>query len=65
MEASARANVNFLEQLSLFHSQQGRSKIEVPVINTKHIDLWKLRREVNRLGGSKAVRPALPPRCEP
>lgn len=58
MEASARANVNFLEQLYLFHKQRGSSgfinsssKIQVPIIDHKPVDLWRLRREINELGG--------------
>ncbi|CAH7686296.1 hypothetical protein PPACK8108_LOCUS20927 [Phakopsora pachyrhizi] len=59
MEASARANTNFMEQLYLFHKQQGNSaavvtngsKLQVPVINYQPVDLWKLRKQINEMGG--------------
>lgn len=58
MEASARANLNFLEQLYLFHKQRGSSgfinsssKIQVPIIDHRPVDLWRLRKEINQLGG--------------
>ncbi|POV98233.1 hypothetical protein PSHT_14166 [Puccinia striiformis] len=58
MEASARANLNFLEQLYLFHKQRGSSnfidstaQIQVPVIDHRPVDLWRLRREINDMGG--------------
>lgn len=55
MEASARASLNFLEQLYLFHRQQGDAKVSIPTIEGKLVDLWRLRREVSRLGGYKQV----------
>ncbi|OAV87908.1 hypothetical protein, variant [Puccinia triticina 1-1 BBBD Race 1] len=58
MEASARANVNFLEQLYLFHQQRGSSgivnatsQLQVPLIDHRPVDLWRLRKEINELGG--------------
>jgi len=56
MEASARANLNFLEQLYLFHKQQKRVKISIPIIGGKPVDLWRLRKEVTALGGVETVR---------
>lgn len=56
MEASARASLNFLEQLYLFHRQQGNSTaLTIPTINGKPLDLWKLKHEVANLGGYKTV----------
>ncbi|KAL8293089.1 hypothetical protein RQP46_000783 [Phenoliferia psychrophenolica] len=55
MEASARASLNFLEQLYIFHRQQGSRGIEVPTISGKPLDLWRLKREVNALGGYAKV----------
>lgn len=55
MEASARASLNFLEQLYLFHRQQGSSGISIPTIGNKPLDMWKLKREVSNLGGYAAV----------
>ena len=55
IEASSRAKVNFLEQLYRFHKQQGNSRVSVPTINNKSLDLWLLRKEVHKLGGYDAV----------
>lgn len=56
MDASARANINFLEQLYVFHKQQGVSRIKVPIVNGRPVDLWRVRREVGLLGGFDVVR---------
>ncbi|KAH9833659.1 PLU-1-like protein-domain-containing protein [Rhodofomes roseus] len=55
IEASSRAKVNFLEQLYRYHKQQGNSRVTVPTINHKPLDLWSLRKEVQKLGGYDAV----------
>lgn len=55
IEASSRAKLNFLEQLYQFHKQQGNPRVVVPTINHKPLDLWLLRKEVQRLGGYEAV----------
>ncbi|SCV69106.1 BQ2448_2126 [Microbotryum intermedium] len=55
MEATARASLNFLEQLYLFHRQQGSVGIHIPTIGGKPIDMFKLKREVTTLGGYHAV----------
>ncbi|WOO79188.1 Lysine-specific demethylase 5A [Vanrija pseudolonga] len=55
IEAASRAKINFLEQLSMFHMQQGDSKAHIPVIDRKLLDLWRLRKEVNKLGGIDEV----------
>ncbi|EGO02116.1 hypothetical protein SERLA73DRAFT_159163 [Serpula lacrymans var. lacrymans S7.3] len=55
IEASSRAKINFLEQLYRFHKQQGNSRVSVPTINHKPLDLWLLRKEVHKLGGYDAV----------
>ncbi|KAH6914792.1 PLU-1-like protein-domain-containing protein [Coprinopsis sp. MPI-PUGE-AT-0042] len=55
IEASSRAKLNFLEQLYKFHNQQGNSRVVVPTINHKPLDLWLLRKEVQKLGGYDAV----------
>ena len=47
LEAASRAKVNFLEQLTMYHLQQGDSRVTIPVIDRKPIDLWQLRKEVN------------------
>ncbi|KAF8622184.1 hypothetical protein AX15_007296 [Amanita polypyramis BW_CC] len=55
IEASSRAKVNFLEQLYRFHKQQGNPRVAVPTINHKPVDLWLLRKEVQKMGGYDAV----------
>ncbi|KAK2465991.1 hypothetical protein APHAL10511_001632 [Amanita phalloides] len=55
IEASSRAKVNFLEQLYRFHRQQGNPRVAVPTINHKPVDLWLLRKEVQKMGGYDAV----------
>ncbi|KAM0753831.1 JmjC-domain-containing protein [Meredithblackwellia eburnea MCA 4105] len=55
MEASARASLNFLEQLYLFHCQQGSPDIAIPTIGGKSLNLLLLKREVNLLGGFTQV----------
>ncbi|KAI0287615.1 PLU-1-like protein-domain-containing protein [Russula brevipes] len=55
IEASSRAKINFLEQLYRFHQQQGNTRVSVPTINGKPMDLWLLRKKVQELGGYDAV----------
>jgi histone demethylase JARID1 len=51
LEAASRAKVNFLEQLSMFHKQQGNANATIPIVERKTVDLWRLRKEVNKVGG--------------
>ncbi|EJD48519.1 hypothetical protein AURDEDRAFT_183424 [Auricularia subglabra TFB-10046 SS5] len=55
IEASSRAKLTFLEQLYRFHSSQGNTNIAVPTVNYRRLDLWLLRKEVQKLGGYDAV----------
>ncbi|PBL02905.1 hypothetical protein ARMGADRAFT_955558 [Armillaria gallica] len=55
IEAASRAKINFLEQLYRFHKQQGNARVVIPTINHKPLDLWLLKKEVNKLGGYEAV----------
>ena len=55
IEAASRAKINFLEQLYRFHKQQGNSRVSIPTINHKPLDLWLLRKEVQNLGGYEVV----------
>ncbi|KAK7062094.1 Jumonji superfamily protein [Favolaschia claudopus] len=55
VEASSRAKINFLEQLYVWHQQQGNPRVSVPTINNKPLDLYLLRKEVRKLGGFYAV----------
>ncbi|ESK86819.1 rum1 [Moniliophthora roreri MCA 2997] len=58
IEASSRAKLNFLEQLYRYHKQQGNPRVVVPTVNHKPLDLWLLRKEVQKLGGFEAVNKA-------
>ncbi|KAF8166432.1 hypothetical protein K438DRAFT_1984241 [Mycena galopus ATCC 62051] len=40
-----RAKINFLEQLYVWHQQQGNLRVSVPTINNKPLDLYQLRKE--------------------
>ncbi|WVF70046.1 hypothetical protein IAT40_004833 [Kwoniella sp. CBS 6097] len=51
LEAASRAKINFLEQLSMFHNQSSESEISIPTIDRQPLDVWKLRKEVNKAGG--------------
>ncbi|KAK4053008.1 hypothetical protein OIV83_001741 [Microbotryomycetes sp. JL201] len=55
MEASARASLNFLEQLYLFHRQHGHRNVSIPTVAGKPIDMWRLKREVAHHGGHVKV----------
>ncbi|KAM0792393.1 hypothetical protein ACM66B_005073 [Microbotryomycetes sp. NB124-2] len=55
MEASARASLNFLEQLYLFHRQHGHRNVTIPTVAGKPIDMWRLKREVAQHGGHVKV----------
>jgi histone demethylase JARID1 len=39
----------------MYHKQQGDAKVTIPIIEHKTLDLWALRKEVNRLGGLNEV----------
>ncbi|CAE6415617.1 unnamed protein product, partial [Rhizoctonia solani] len=54
IEASSRAKMSFLEQLYRYHDQ-GANRPSVPMINHQPLDLWLLRREVQRRGGYDTV----------
>ncbi|KAJ7167585.1 jumonji superfamily protein [Mycena filopes] len=55
VEASSRSKINFLEQLYVWHQQQGNPRVAVPTINNKPLDLYLLRKEVRKLGGFYVV----------
>lgn len=55
MEAASRASVNFLEQLHAFHSTRGSARASIPIIEGKPVNLFALRREVDRLGGFDVI----------
>ncbi|WVR04433.1 hypothetical protein IAU60_001436 [Kwoniella sp. DSM 27419] len=51
LEAASRAKINFLEQLSMFHNQSTDTEVTIPKIDRQPLDLWTLRKEVNKAGG--------------
>ncbi|ORY26874.1 PLU-1-like protein-domain-containing protein [Naematelia encephala] len=55
LEAASRAKINFLEQLTMFHLQQGDASVTIPVLDRKTLDVWRLRKDVNKAGGHEEV----------
>jgi hypothetical protein len=58
MEGETRTNLNYLEQLSKFHRQQGHPVHKIPQLDKRPIDLFRLRKEVAARGGYQKVRSA-------
>jgi histone demethylase JARID1 len=56
IEAASRAKMTFLEQLYRYHHQVGNTRVAVPTINNKPLDLWLLRKMVEENGGFETVR---------
>ncbi|KAI8615691.1 hypothetical protein BC830DRAFT_1218369 [Chytriomyces sp. MP71] len=55
IDGSSRRTVHYLDQLELFHEQSGTSFTRVPIIDNKPLDLYLLRKEVEKKGGPDAV----------
>ncbi|KAJ2710567.1 hypothetical protein H4R19_003685, partial [Coemansia spiralis] len=55
LEGKTRTNLNYLDQLHRFHSQQGRPMVKVPQLDHRPIDLYGLRHEVTVRGGYQKV----------
>ncbi|CAH1761773.1 3336_t:CDS:2 [Entrophospora sp. SA101] len=55
MEGETRAKLNYIEQLQLFHDQQGRPFTKLPQLDKTPIDLHKLARAVYDRGGPLEV----------
>ena len=55
LEAASRATMNLVEQLTMFHLQQGDPAVEIPIIDRERLNLWKLRKEVNKAGGHHVI----------
>ncbi|KAJ9120143.1 hypothetical protein QFC22_003042 [Naganishia vaughanmartiniae] len=55
LEASSRAKLNFLDQLYMFHKQQGSPNVTIPTLDHRPVDIWALRKAVNKAGGLVAV----------
>ncbi|KAI8324256.1 JmjC-domain-containing protein [Martensiomyces pterosporus] len=51
LEGKTRTNLNYLDQLYKFHSQQGHPLTKVPQLDHRPIDLFDLRHEVAVRGG--------------
>jgi len=54
LEAASRAKINFLEQLKLY-LEQGDSKLTIPYIDRRPVDLYQLRKAVMKIGGHEEV----------
>ncbi|KAJ3225199.1 hypothetical protein HK099_007211 [Clydaea vesicula] len=55
MEGNSRTTLNYLDQLTKFHQQQGTPFSRVPQLDKKPICLFKLKKEVQKKGGYEAV----------
>ena len=55
LEAASRAKITFLEQLGMFHHQRDGASVAIPKINRRPLDVWNLRKEVNKMGGHLEV----------
>ncbi|KAG0261437.1 hypothetical protein BGZ95_004230 [Linnemannia exigua] len=55
MEGETRTNLNYLEQLYKFHSQQGQPVLKIPQLDKRPIDLFRLKKEVASRGGYHKV----------
>ncbi|UZJ55481.1 hypothetical protein CBS101457_004801 [Exobasidium rhododendri] len=51
LSADARASLNYQEQLQKFHAQQGYSRVSIPVIHHRPVDLYALKLTVSAVGG--------------
>ncbi|KAI9341427.1 hypothetical protein BDR26DRAFT_860412 [Obelidium mucronatum] len=56
IDGASRSTVNYLDQLELFHEQSGTHFVRVPVLDQKKpLDLWILKKEVEKRGGFDSV----------
>lgn len=55
LSADARATLNYQEQLQKFHSQQGKARVSIPVIDRRPLDLYQLKLAVKQAGGFEAL----------
>jgi hypothetical protein len=44
-----------MEQLYVFHRQQPGPKVHIPVLDGRPVDMWRMRKAVNELGGYSEV----------
>ena len=54
-ESGNRANLNYLDQLSKFHSQSGSSLSRFPCVDKRPLDLYRLKKAVEIRGGFSKV----------
>ncbi|KAJ3393851.1 hypothetical protein HDU84_000814 [Entophlyctis sp. JEL0112] len=56
IDGMSRTTVNYLDQLELFHDQNGSPFVRVPLIDKNvPLDLWLLKKEVEKRGGLASV----------
>ncbi|ORX58008.1 JmjC-domain-containing protein, partial [Hesseltinella vesiculosa] len=55
MEGGTRANVNYLEQVQKFHRLFGHPISRIPQLDKRPIDLYNLKKEVEKYGGYQIV----------
>ncbi|KAK5245940.1 hypothetical protein LTR16_007182, partial [Cryomyces antarcticus] len=51
VEGGTRANLNYLDQLAKFHKQHGTNLNRFPSVDKRPLDLYKLKKAVERKGG--------------
>ncbi|TKA65969.1 hypothetical protein B0A49_06528, partial [Cryomyces minteri] len=55
VEGGTRANLNYLDQLAKFHKQHGTNLNRFPSVDKRPLDLYKLKKAVERKGGFEKV----------
>ncbi|CAI9628599.1 unnamed protein product [Alternaria burnsii] len=55
VEGGTRANLNYLDQLAKFHKQHGHSLTRFPSVDKRPLDLYKLKKAVEKRGGFERV----------
>ena len=55
LPAGTRANLNYLDQLSKFHKQQGTNLTRFPSVDKRPLDLYRLKKAVEVRGGFEKV----------
>ena len=54
-DTGTRTNLNYLDQLSKFHKQQGMNLNRFPSVDKRPLDLYKLKKAVETRGGFDKV----------
>ncbi|KAF1935845.1 PLU-1-domain-containing protein [Clathrospora elynae] len=55
VEGGTRANLNYLDQLAKFHKQHGHSLTRFPSVDKRPLNLYKLKKAVEKRGGFERV----------